>query len=438
MSENYRYVERGLPHVGDLHPGWKIIHYRDIFKEIKRPIQLSDNKEYSLLIVKRNRGGLIEREKLLGKNIKTNNQHIVRENDFLISKRQIVHGACGVVPKKLDGSIVSNEYMIVNPSEYILIDFLKYYSHSIFFQQTCFHASIGVTIEKMIFKPEWWLKFEAQIPPLPEQKKIAQILSTWDLAIEKTDALIKEKENLKKGLMQKLLTGKVRFKEFIEKEGFKDTEIGKVPLDWDVDKIQNITAPIKGAMKVGPFGSQIKKDDMISEGIKVYGQENVIDNDFKIGDRFVSQEKYNQLKTCQLDSNDVVITMMGTGGECRVVPNDIKIGIMDSHLMRIKTNEEMISPHFLARLIQDYYLVKNQISNLSQGGIMAGLSLGTMKSVIIPIPKLEEQAIIENTLSIIDNEIDKVKKHVLKVIAQKKGLMQELLTGKTRVKIDET
>ena len=121
-------------------------------------------------------------------------QFRIEEGDFLISKRQIVHGACGTVPPDLGGAIVSNEYAVLRTRTTLDPRFLAYLSHSIHFQQNCFHSSIGVHIEKMIFKLERWLGLEFDIPPLPEQKKIAEILSTWDKAIETTEKLLANAE----------------------------------------------------------------------------------------------------------------------------------------------------------------------------------------------------------------------------------------------------
>lgn len=83
-----------------------------------------------------------------------------------------------------------------------------------------------------------WLKIP--LPPLPEQRKIAQILSTWDKAIELTEKLIAAKERRKKGLMQQLLTGQTRFHEFVQKREFKSTIIGQIPCDWEVKRLEEV------------------------------------------------------------------------------------------------------------------------------------------------------------------------------------------------------
>lgn len=198
------------------------------------------------------------------------------------------------------------------------------------------------------------------------------------------------------------------------------------PKEWKICKITDLISPDKNAIKVGPFGSQIKKDEMWSSGYKVYGQENVILNNFNIGDRFVDAKKFLELRTSQLFSGDVVITMMGTGGQCRVVPDNIAEGIMDSHLMRIQCNNK-IENFFLARLLQDFDEVKQQVFRKSQGSIMEGLSAKVIKSLALPVPPKIEQQKISSILTGIDYVIDATEKLINKEKMLKKGLMADLL-----------
>jgi type I restriction enzyme S subunit len=201
-------VQPGTPKLPIKTPsGWDRMPLHESLKEIRRPANLKPDAHYRLVTVKRSRQGVEERGWLLGRDIKTKTQFYVSSGDFLISKRQIVHGACGLIPLELDGSVVSNEYAIVRSKGRIDLTFLRYLSESVYFQQTCFHSSIGVHIEKMIFKLDQWLKWEFDLPPLWEQHKITRILSTWDKAIEIVEKLIENSKAQKKALMQQLLTG---------------------------------------------------------------------------------------------------------------------------------------------------------------------------------------------------------------------------------------
>lgn len=205
-------VQPGIPKLGHLKPGCNRMQIGELFEKIRRPVPMDDNKRYRLVTVKRSRGGVVSRGELYGHEIAVKSQFEVREGDFLISKRQIVHGACGVVPKHLDGSIVSNEYAVLRCRPNVLMDFVKHLSFTPYFQQTCFHSSIGVHVEKMIFKLEKWFEWKIDIPKFEEQQHIAAFLSAIDKRLEQLRKKRDLLETYKRGVMQKIFSQEIRFK----------------------------------------------------------------------------------------------------------------------------------------------------------------------------------------------------------------------------------
>jgi len=205
-------VQPGIPTLPQAPAGWRRIQLRDHLKEVRRPVALADEETYRLVTVKRSRGGVELREVLRGEEVKTPTQFYVHADDFLISKRQIVHGACGIVPTELDGAVVSNEYAVLNTDGEIDLRFLRYLSESRYFQQTCFHSSIGVHVEKMIFKTDHWLNWPFNIPPLAQQEHIVEILDTASREVATIAEQLKVLKREKSALMAQLLTGKRRVK----------------------------------------------------------------------------------------------------------------------------------------------------------------------------------------------------------------------------------
>jgi type I restriction enzyme S subunit len=203
-------VQPGIPTLPTATAGWRRIQLGDHLSEVRRPVVLVDDHTYTLVTVKRSRGGVQLREVLRGLEVKTPSQFYVHADDFLISKRQIVHGACGIVPQELNGAVVSNEYAVLNSDGEIDLRFLRYLSESRYFQQTCFHSSIGVHVEKMIFKTERWLSWPFNIPSLTQQQRIVEILDAAGLEVASIARQLDTLKREKSALMAQLLTGKRR------------------------------------------------------------------------------------------------------------------------------------------------------------------------------------------------------------------------------------
>jgi len=184
--------------------GWKLKKIGALLVDTPRPIEMDDETQYSLVTVKRRYGGVVSRETLKGKNIKVKSQFIVEANDFLISKRQIVHNACGLVSDELGGRIVSNEYSVLTPREGCDVSFFNYFAQQPSVSHSFMRASVGIVIEKMLFKLDSWLKREFPFPSFEEQQRIATCLTSLDDLITAHSAKLSALKTHKRGLMQQL------------------------------------------------------------------------------------------------------------------------------------------------------------------------------------------------------------------------------------------
>ncbi|MGO9017170.1 MAG: restriction endonuclease subunit S [Syntrophobacteraceae bacterium] len=270
------------------------------------------------------------------------------------------------------------------------------------------------------------------IPPLPEQEAIAEALSDVDALIESLEQLIAKKHHIKQGAMQELLTGRKRLLGFGTDKAFKFSELGLIPSDWNCFQLPALTAKGASSIKIGPFGSALKKEYLVKEGYKVYGQENVFNGDMEIGDRFINGDHFRRLKSCEIKAGDFLISMMGTVGKCLIVPNGVTEGIMDSHLLRLKLDPLKVSSEFLFQMFQTR-IVSDQVKKLSVGGIMEGLSSKIIKSLYVPVTWIEEQNAIAEALSVMDAEITALEAKLTKSRQIKQGMMHNLLTGRIRL-----
>lgn len=205
---------------------------------------------------------------------------------------------------------------------------------------------------------------------------------------------------------------------------YKDSGVpwlGQVPEHWQLCTLRRKLLPYDG-IKIGPFGSQLKLEQMSTSGYKVYGQANVIAGDFSRGTKFVDKQKFDELSACEVRSGDVLVTMMGTSGRCARIPDTAATGIMDSHLLRLRTDASL-DPNFAALVIDQAPYVKEQISVAGKGSIMQGLNSGIVKDLILVLPPLPEQSATVRFLDHADRRIRRyirTKQKLIKLLEEQK------------------
>lgn len=176
----------------------------DVLAEKRRPIVLEDDQRYELITVKRRNEGVVSRGHLLGRDILVKNYAQLKAGDFVISKRQVVHGATGIVPPALDGAIVSNEYLTAVDSEKLLTEFLTIVASLPAMRRKFFLSSYGVDIEKLFFDAEDWKKRNITIPQLVEQSKIGDFLHKVSQLIKLHQRKHEQLVTLKKAMLRKM------------------------------------------------------------------------------------------------------------------------------------------------------------------------------------------------------------------------------------------
>jgi len=119
-------------------------------------------------------------------------------------------------------------------------------------------------------------------------------------------------------------------------------------MKWPTVRLEQLAAQESASIKIGPFGSQLKKAELVASGIHIVGIENVISNIFdELGDRYITKEKFSALRSFEVKPGDVLMTMMGTIGEVSIVPPGTSISIMDSHLLRFRPNPKLCTPEYV-------------------------------------------------------------------------------------------
>jgi type I restriction enzyme S subunit len=261
-------------------------------------------------------------------------------------------------------------------------------------------------------------------PSFFEQQRIAEILSTVDKAIQKTDEVVAKTERLKKGLMQTLLTRGIGHKEF------KDTEIGRIPKDWGVVKINKLFDLYKGTTP--------------STKIKDYWKGTI---------PFVTPTditKINDSNEMYLKTTENYITEKGLESKgLKLVPKDSLLFTSRATIgcLVINKTEVVINQGIISLIPKDvnidvtffYYFLqklKNLFENLAGGSTYKEISMSTFSNVIVPLPPYQEQKRIAEILLTFDKKLKIERNEKAKLESIKLGLMDLLLTGKIRIKVN--
>ena len=259
------------------------------------------------------------------------------------------------------------------------------------------------------------------VPPLPEQQKIALILTSVDEVIEKTQSQLNKLEDLKKATMNELLTRGIGHTEF------KDSELGRIPKSWKIVSLEQLCvldSPITyGVLKPGSYINGgvplLQINDLESGSIK------------KNGLHRISEELDYEYRRSRVKPNDLVISLVGTIGQLAIIPNWLNGANIHRNLGRIRSN--------ISRYIYQYLQSQKataSIGKISAGSSQSALNLSALRDFLIVTPLKEEQEIIQDILEAMDKNIQLSNHKLYQIKSLKKSLMQDLLTGKVRVTVN--
>jgi type I restriction enzyme S subunit len=258
------------------------------------------------------------------------------------------------------------------------------------------------------------------LPPLPEQRKIAEILSTWDEAIATVDALLAALRRRKQGLMQRLLTGQVRFGEFANSNDMQVTRFGEIPAEWGYLPMGEVAREVSIRNSNGGDLTVLSctKYDGLVDSLAYFGR--------------------------QIYSDDTSTYKVVKRGQFAYATNHIEEGSIGYQELY---DEALISPMYTVfqtdNRIHDAYLYRilktelyRHIFEISTSGTVdrrGSLRWNDFSRIRVPVPSLAEQQKIADLFDKVDAEIKSTVEVSNSLKQQKKGLMQRLLTGQVRV-----
>ena len=376
-----KYVEKGVPFISTQN----LVPFRDYF----------DFSQYRKFISEEEHKELIKRCK-------------PEKGDLLISKCGTI-GRTQVVRVNYEFSIFVGVALVKLIKNKANPDFLEQLFNTDFMLNYLEKVSPGATRKTLTIKALSNVKIP--LPPIEEQKTIAEILSTIDKAIEKTQEAIEKTEKLKKGLIQKLLTGEIRIKEkngkwiFYKETEFQDTEIGRIPKDWKVVRLGDKLKFSNGRRPQDKF--EVDNSNLYplygANGLYSYTSQYLVEDDYIL-----------------------VVGRVGAAGEIHLAQG--KIWVSDNAIYGIAKTRDIFLPY-------TFYLLKYiDLKKFTKKTTHPIITQAFLRDFKVPLPSLEEQKRIAEVLMTVDKKIELLKKKKELLEKVKKWFMQKLLTGEIRIR----
>jgi type I restriction enzyme S subunit len=412
--------------------GWKVYKYGDLFLDIKSGISRRlENNDIGYPVV-RSSNILNERLDLSDlkywykkdpKGVNLEN-YVLQDGDILInfinSIAQI--GKCCIFKGQNREFIYTTNIFRLKPNQSLFGEYFYYYTQTkryiLDIQNITKPAVNQASFTKSDFE-----NLEILLPPLKEQQKIADILSSVDAAIEKTEQVIAKTEEVKKGLMQQLLT------KGIGHTKFKQTDIGNIPIKWKLLTLESLCERVT------------RKNKSLNDNVLTISAQHGLINQAEFFNKIVAGkniESYYLLKQGEFAYNKSYSKGYPFGVIRRL--DRYEEGILSTLYICFKLKDEQtVTSDFINNIFESGLLDSQFVGIAKEGARAHGLlniKVADFFNIQIPIPSLEEQNKISEVIKVMNIRIDSEEIKLKKLNEVKKGLMQQLLTGKTRVKID--
>ncbi len=396
---------------------WKVLSLSEVTKEkiSYGIVQAGPHVENGMPYIKSsNVGGKIKIEDLQKTSLEIHHKYrrsAVHPNDIIFSLRGNI-GRTSIVPPELREANLTQGTARISVNEENETSFIYYSIASTPILNRIHTLSKGSTFKEISL--EELRKIQLPVPPLPEQQKIAKILSTWDKAISATERLIDNSTQQKKALMQQLLTGKKRLLD----DAGKRFE-GK----WKSQIIENITTRVGDGIHSTPKYTE-------NSSIRFVNGNNLNNGsiDFYDSTKYVDEDDAKKHRR-DLSNRTILMSINGTIGNLAIYNGENIVLGKSACYINVKNEVDLL---FIFYKLASFELQSYFISRLT-GSTIKNLSLTTIKSTQVELPSLEEQQKIATVLTNADQEIDLLKQQLVDLQQEKKALMQVLLTGKKRV-----
>jgi type I restriction enzyme S subunit len=441
MRKYDTYKDSGVEWIGEIPSHWEI-----------KKISYFGNVTLGKMLTPEDKGGFVLKPYLRSQNIQNESVDIsdVKEmwfSEFELDKLRLWNGDLllnegGDVGRtciwndELDECYIQNS---VNRIRFVE-DSQKYFLYlSVLYHSVGYYDSIVNRVSIPHLTKEKLESVRFLRPPLHEQQQIVAYLDTKtaliDALLEKTQRKIELLKEKRTALINEVVTKGLNPNVEMVDSGVE--WIGEIPSHWEFIPIKYITERNKDSIRTGPFGSSLKSDEFKDEGIRVYNQRSVYDEDFSKSNLFVSQDKFQELKGFEVIPQDVLITSRGTIGRMTVVPEYGEIGVLHPCLIRLRLDRKIISDRFLRFYMNQSSLFLTSVLFESNSTTIEVIYSETLSNVRFPLPPISEQqqivSYMDEQTQLIDNTIAVEERRIELLKEYRQALIAEVVTGKRKV-----
>jgi restriction endonuclease S subunit len=409
---------------------WQQVKIGSFLKRIKRPVKVDANSEYKLVTIRINHNGVSLRDMKRGSELKSN-MYEVKEGDFILSGIDARNGAFGIIPKELDGALVTNDFWYFDIDESVIDKhfFLELTSTN-WFDEICKRGSDGTTQRIRLQKD----KFFNQIITLPktmafQKELLSKITNVKTKQIELSNEISLQKDylaKLKQSILQDAICGKLTEdwraenpdvepasellkrikaeKEQMIKEGkirkekplepITESELPfEIPDTWQWCRLGDLCS--KTGSGSTPKGG---KSAYPSRGIYFLRSQNIYNDGITLdGVAFISDKTHKSMSATQVKQEDLLLNITGGSiGRCAMVPKEFEEANINQHVAIIRLIDKEMGNLIHSVIISNYF--QQMIVKAQTGAGREGLPKNKMDQILIPIPPQKEQKIIDEII----------------------------------------
>lgn len=405
--------------------GWTVQPLGNFLQESRIPG--NDGRSARKLTVRLYGKGVVAKE-AGGQGSENTKYYLRKKGQFVYSKLDFLNGAFGVVPDELDGWETTLDLPAFDVSPTIDARWLlAYVTREQFYAAHKGLARGGRKARRV--PPEELLQIKVVVPPLREQRRIAEVLSSVDEAVQATHAVIKQAKRVKQNVLNRLLS------KGIGHSRFKQTEIGDIPQHWDCIRVSDVTAIMDSGWSPdcdverasdGEWGI-LRTSSVVWEGYRPFENK-------RLPNTLIPRPEI------EVKAGDVLVTRAGPAdrtGVVAFVDSTPPYLMLSDKIIRIQPRHDICRPEFLTIALSSSRS-QSELVRRKSGMAMSqtNISQKVLRDLYVPIPPIREQILIEDEFRSMSEVVFRSEERAVLLNQTKSGLTADLLTGRKRVSAD--